>query len=293
MRGNSIVGSIGVLVEFPNVSGLMDKLGVKLELIKSSPLKAAPNGFEPTSDEARAAMAALIADFFAWFKDLVKERRAMSDDELAKVDDGRVFTGRQGLPLKLADALGGEREAIAWLESDKGVAKDLPVRDYRPKAGWCAPSNCQASPRQRRATRPDLAGARACVTATTARRLTDWSRFGKSLKAIKFCGGFCCSGASVDQIRARAAHVGAQSASLSTRIENIVDAISAISATRCRAASASTARLPTRMRRMAAVGTGDRGQVRSSGLFRRDLRSSYHKPLNPRLNPPAGGNGTK
>jgi protease-4 len=136
VRGNSIVGSIGVLVEYPNVSGLMDKVGVKLESIKSSPLKAAPNGFEPTSDEARAAMTALIADSFAWFKDLVKERRAMSDDELAKVDDGRVFTGRQGLPLKLADAIGGEREAIAWLESDKGVAKDLPVRDYRPKAGW-------------------------------------------------------------------------------------------------------------------------------------------------------------
>ncbi len=138
VRGNSIVGSIGVLVEFPNVSGLMDKLGVKFESIKSSPLKAAPNGFEPTSEDARAAMAALIADSFAWFKDLVKERRALSDDELAKVDDGRVFTGRQGVPLKLADAIGGEREAIAWLESDKGVAKNLPVRDYQPKTGWSA-----------------------------------------------------------------------------------------------------------------------------------------------------------
>ena len=62
-RGNSIVGSIGVLVEYPNVSGLMDKVGVKLESIKSSPLKAAPNGFEPTSEEARAAMAALVAEF--------------------------------------------------------------------------------------------------------------------------------------------------------------------------------------------------------------------------------------
>ena len=131
VRGNSMVGSIGVLVQFPNVSGLMDKVGVKLESIKSSPLKAAPNGFEPTSDDARAAMAALVADSFAWFKALVKERRRLSDDELAKVDDGRVFTGRQGLPLKLADALGGEREAIDWLEKESGVAKDLPVRDWR------------------------------------------------------------------------------------------------------------------------------------------------------------------
>ena len=135
-HGNSIVGSIGVLVEFPNVSGLLDKLGVKFEAIKSSPLKAAPNGMEPTSEEARAAMAALIADSFAWFKDLVKDRRHMSDDELARVDDGRVFTGRQGVPLKLVDAIGGERDAIQWLETDKGIAKNLPVRDWRVSSGW-------------------------------------------------------------------------------------------------------------------------------------------------------------
>jgi protease-4 len=136
VRGNSIVGSIGVLVEFPNISGLMDKVGVKLEAIKSSPLKAAPNGLEPTSEEARAAMAAMVVDSFSWFKGLVKERRSLSDDELARVSDGRVFTGRQGLPLKLADAIGGEREAIQWLEREKGVAKNLPVRDWRVNAGF-------------------------------------------------------------------------------------------------------------------------------------------------------------
>jgi protease-4 len=114
----------------------MDKVGVKFESIKSSPLKAAPNGFEPTSDEARAAMAALIADSFDWFKGLVKDRRGLTDEELAKVDDGRVFTGRQGLPLKLVDAIGDERDAIAWLEKERGVAKNLPVRDYKPGSGW-------------------------------------------------------------------------------------------------------------------------------------------------------------
>jgi protease-4 len=136
VRGNSIVGSIGVLMQFPNVSGLMDKLGVKLESIKSSPLKAAPNGLEPTSEAARDAMASLIGDSFAWFKGLVKERRQMSEDELARVDDGRVFTGRQGIGLKLVDAIGGEREAIAWLQAEKGVTKDLPVRDWKPDSGF-------------------------------------------------------------------------------------------------------------------------------------------------------------
>ena len=138
VRGNSLVGSIGVLVQFPNVAGLMDKVGVKLESIKSSPLKAAPNGFEPTSDAARQAMADIVTDSFDWFKGLVRDRRGMNDEELAKVDDGRVFTGRQGIGLKLADAIGGEQEAIAWLEKEKGIEKDLPVREERPDGGFAA-----------------------------------------------------------------------------------------------------------------------------------------------------------
>jgi protease-4 len=135
-KGNSLVGSIGVLIEFPNFSGLLDRIGVKFEAVKSSPLKATPNGMEPTSDATRAAMMALVADSFDWFKGLVKDRRHLNDDELAQVDDGRVFTGRQGVPLKLIDAIGGEREAIAWLETERGIAKDLPVRDWRPQKSF-------------------------------------------------------------------------------------------------------------------------------------------------------------
>ncbi len=136
VRQTTLIGSIGVLAQYPNVSGLLDKLGVKYESIKSSPLKAAPNGLEPTSDAARAAIASVIDDSFAWFKDLVRARRGMSEDELAKVDDGRIFTGRQSLPLKLADAFGGEREAMDWLAASKGVPKNLPVRDYSPRSGF-------------------------------------------------------------------------------------------------------------------------------------------------------------
>ncbi len=133
VRGNSLIGSIGVLFQFPNVSKALDTLGVKVEEIKSSPLKAAPNGYEPTSEAARDAIASLVSDSYAWFKDLVKERRRLDDADLAKVSDGRVFTGRQGIPLKLADAIGGETEAIEWLETNKGVAKKLPVRDWKKK----------------------------------------------------------------------------------------------------------------------------------------------------------------
>jgi len=130
-RGNSMVGSIGVLMQMPNASKLMETVGVKMEEIKSSPLKAAPNPFEPVTPEARAAVAAMIADSYAWFKGLVKDRRKLDDAALATVSDGRVFTGRQGVDLKLVDRIGGEREAIAWLEAEKGVAKGLKVRDWK------------------------------------------------------------------------------------------------------------------------------------------------------------------
>jgi protease-4 len=127
----SLVGSIGVLFQFPNVADLLDKIGVKVESIKSTPLKAAPDGFEPTSPEARAAINAIIQDSYAWFKGLVQSRRHLNDDQLAAIDDGRVFTGRQGIDNKLVDELGNEKTALAWLGKEKSVNTDLPVRDYQ------------------------------------------------------------------------------------------------------------------------------------------------------------------
>jgi protease IV len=130
-RQTSLVGSIGVLFQYPNVADLLGKIGVKVESIKSSPLKASPDGFEPTSPEARAAIESIIKDSYAWFKGLVQGRRHLSDEELQTVADGRVFTGHQGIPLKLVDEIGDERTAIAWLAAEKKVDAKLPVRDYR------------------------------------------------------------------------------------------------------------------------------------------------------------------
>src|SRR5258706_370523 len=116
-----------------HIDGLIrsDNDRVKAEEVKSSPLKAAPNGFEPTSPEARAALDSLVKDSYAWFRGLVKQRRGMDDALLEKVADGRVFTGRQAVDLKLIDQLGDEKTAVAWLVAQKGVKKDLPVRDFQ------------------------------------------------------------------------------------------------------------------------------------------------------------------
>src|SRR5881227_479101 len=127
----SLVGSIGVLFQIPNFTDLLKTVGVKVEEVKSSPLKAAPNGYEPTSPEARAALDSLVKDSYAWFRGLVKERRGMDEALLEKVADGRVFTGRQAVELKLIDQLGDEKAAVAWLVAEKKVKSDLPVRDYK------------------------------------------------------------------------------------------------------------------------------------------------------------------
>jgi protease-4 len=128
---SAIIGSIGVIFQYPNFHQLLQKIGVDVESIKSSPLKASPNGLEPTSPEAKAAVASLVADSYTWFKDLVKERRALDNATLTKVADGRVFTAAQALPLKLIDQIGDERTAREWLAKNKDVSIDLKVRDWK------------------------------------------------------------------------------------------------------------------------------------------------------------------
>lgn len=130
-EGNSLVGSIGVLFQYPNVVKLLETVGVKVDTVKSSPLKAAPSPFEPTDEAARAAIAALVADSYAWFKDLVKTRRGLDQAALDKVADGRVFTGRQGVELKLVDRIGGERAARDWLAAEKNIPVKTPAREWK------------------------------------------------------------------------------------------------------------------------------------------------------------------
>src|SRR5690606_21393700 len=129
-RQSSIVGSIGVLVQFPDITGLMDKIGVRLEGVKSSPLKAEPSPFSPTTEEERAMLRALVMDSYDWFVGLVEERRPLDRSEVLKLADGSIFTGRQALDRKLVDSLGGEQVALDWLGS-KSVDTKLPVVEWK------------------------------------------------------------------------------------------------------------------------------------------------------------------
>jgi protease-4 len=138
-REGTVTGSIGVLMQTADVSGLLRKLGVSMEQIRSVPLKAVPNPLEPLTDEGRRAVREIIEDMHAMFVGMVAERRGLDADRALRVSDGRVYTGRQALPLGLVDELGGEDAALDWLARERGVPRDMPVRDIRvsrPGEGW-------------------------------------------------------------------------------------------------------------------------------------------------------------
>ena len=130
-RRTSITGSIGVLFEFPEISGLMEKIGVKVEEIRSAPLKAEPSPFKPASEEVKAVVAGVIRDSFNWFVDIVAERRGMARVDALTLADGRIYTGRQALDARLIDEIGGEDAALAWLGT-KGIDTKLPIKDWEP-----------------------------------------------------------------------------------------------------------------------------------------------------------------
>jgi protease-4 len=125
----SITGSIGVLFQYPQAKDLLDKIGVSLEEIKSAPLKAEPSPFHPPSDEAKTMIRNMVMDSYDWFVDLVAERRKLPRDEVVKLADGSIYTGRQALKNKLVDSLGGDDDIRAYLETRK-IKKDLPIVDW-------------------------------------------------------------------------------------------------------------------------------------------------------------------
>ncbi len=126
-RAGSLTGSIGVIMQSADITGLLDKLGIKPETVKSAPLKAQPNPMEPFTPEAREATKEVVLDFFNLFVDMVAERRAMERERVLVLADGRVFTGRQALDAGLIDEVGGEAEARNWLADQHGISATLPL----------------------------------------------------------------------------------------------------------------------------------------------------------------------
>lgn len=129
-RGNSITGSIGVIFQWADITALLKTLGVEVEQLKSSELKAEPDLFGPTPEAALEVMRAMVQDSQDWFVNLVAERRPFDEAQARALSDGRVYTGRQALAAHLIDAIGGEITALEWLRSQRDVPRDLDIVDW-------------------------------------------------------------------------------------------------------------------------------------------------------------------
>ncbi|MEN3037705.1 MAG: signal peptide peptidase SppA [Candidatus Kryptonium sp.] len=121
----TITGSIGVIAQFPNLSKLFDKIGVDFEIIKSGKFKDSGNPYRGLTDEERKYLQNLIDDVYGQFVNHVVEERKMKKEEVLKIADGRVFTGKQAYELGLVDTLGTLEDAIKIAANMAGI-KDEP-----------------------------------------------------------------------------------------------------------------------------------------------------------------------
>src|SRR5262249_16095620 len=172
-----------------------------------------------------AGMEAIVSDSYAWFRGMVKARGHLDDAALERVADGRVFTGRQGVALKLVDEIGDERAALAWLAKEKNIDPTTPVRDYRlrdrfgdlPFLHTAMVTTLEAVGLSSFPRRPEGGGAvQAGRRPKLGVLLALWppaianSRRSDSFRQAR-------DGSSDDQVRARAAHLVAEPASLPAR----------------------------------------------------------------------------
>ena len=108
----TMTGSIGVIVKFPNLEGLFEKIGYKSEVIKSGPLKDVGASDRPLNEEERILMQDLIDNVYNQFVRDIAAARDMPEETISELADGRIFTGEQALAVGLIDNLGNFTDAI-------------------------------------------------------------------------------------------------------------------------------------------------------------------------------------
>ncbi|MAA99264.1 MAG: signal peptide peptidase SppA [Stappia sp.] len=132
-RSTSLAGSIGVYIQYGNIKGLLDTIGVEFDMVRSGPLKGEPNFYDRAPEAARQNLQAVIDDSYAWFVDRVAERRAMDRDVVLGLAQGGIYSGERAKTSGLIDAIGGESEARDWLVKEQSLAEDTPIVTWRVK----------------------------------------------------------------------------------------------------------------------------------------------------------------
>ncbi|HUF13811.1 MAG TPA: signal peptide peptidase SppA [Longimicrobiales bacterium] len=132
----SITGSIGVIMEFPNASELLDRIGFHMETVQSSEHKDIGSPFRDMTEEDRALLASLVDDVYGQFVDAVAAERDMPRERVLEMADGRLFSGRQAVGNGLADAEGNIDDAIAAVGRMADLGEDpYVIRPPKPRLG--------------------------------------------------------------------------------------------------------------------------------------------------------------
>ncbi|TCK61828.1 signal peptide peptidase SppA [Seleniivibrio woodruffii] len=108
---STITGSIGVIMEYTNFRGLMDKFGVQSVVIKSGKMKDVPSPTRELTEEEQKYLQSNINDFYEQFLRDILKRRKIDEKKLRELADGRVFSGRQAKQYDLIDTIGTREEA--------------------------------------------------------------------------------------------------------------------------------------------------------------------------------------
>jgi len=127
----TLTGSIGVIMEIPNVEGLMNKVGVKTEVIKSGRHKDIASVFRGIGREEREILQGVLDDVHDQFIKAVAEGRKMLPDQVKKLADGRIFTGKQAVGMGLVDELGNLEDAIKVAAKLSGIKGEPSVVSKR------------------------------------------------------------------------------------------------------------------------------------------------------------------
>ena len=132
-HNGTITGSIGVIIQSAEITDLAEKLGIKFENFKSNPVKANPNPTEKTTDKSRQIMLDSVNNVYEYFIELVALRRNLDIEYVRQIADGRIYSGRQALDLKLIDAVGNHDTALELLYVEKKISRDLEVIEKKLK----------------------------------------------------------------------------------------------------------------------------------------------------------------
>ena len=129
----TLTGSIGVIMEIPNLEGLMNKVGVKTEVIKSGRHKDIASVFRGIGREEREILQGVLDDVHDQFIKAVAEGRKMLPDQVRKLADGRIFTGKQAVGMGLVDELGNLEDAIKVAAKLSGIKGEPDVVSKKEK----------------------------------------------------------------------------------------------------------------------------------------------------------------